>query len=547
MNIDIEIESKGMDHLGIISGVCDQIKLVESIDLIIPKTANMNLSVGQRIKAMIINGLGFTGRPLYITKEFFNTKPTEILLGEGVVADDLNDDALGRALDALYEANAEFIFAKVASKAIEVCKIIVGSAHYDTTSMSLEGAYDSEDGDVQIVKFGYSKDMRSDLKQIILGSLACGSEGIPLIVKILPGNTSDAAHFKETLKTLQYNAFGQNPDFRLVFDAAGYNIETIKSLCGTKWISRVPCTIQEAQQLKNSLSLTSFVTIENGYSIYETASNYGNVNQRWVVVHSEKALTREKKTIDRVVLKAEKEVIKQIKKLNNKNFACVNDAQDAVKELEKKQKYHKLSITNMQEKKAFSDKGKPKKDANFSLKFSPEIDFSRDNEKIEQVIKNKSIFIVATNDFDTENFPGKKVLKEYKNQYRVERGFRFLKNPLCMARSIYLKNQSRIIALGVVMFLCLLVYAIAEHSLRKSLVKHNETVKNQVKKSVQNPTMRWIFQKMEDVMVLRYKIGDRLITKIANLTDELKKIITLLGQECMSKYLLITATNSTLT
>jgi transposase len=539
MNTNLEIGSKNIDHLGIISGICDKIQLVETIDSIIPKSPNMQLSVGKRIKAMIINGLGFTGRPLYIAEDFFNTKPTELLLGENVTADNLNDDSLGRGLDALYEANAEFVFSKIAAKAIEIYKIIVKSAHYDTTSVSLDGNYENESG-VQIVKFGYSKDMRSDLKQIIFGSLACGNEGIPLIAKILPGNTSDSAHFKETLKTLKDNAFAQNPDFRLVFDAAGYNEETIQSLHGTKWISRVPATIEEAQQLKKSLELTLFTKVENGYSIYETKSNYGGVEQRWIVVHSEKALIREKRTVGRTVMKENEEVTKQIKKLCKKKFACSKDAEVAARELEKTLKFHGLNIVAMKEKKCFLSKGKPKPDAPFTLQFSPEITLLKDDARIAQVVKSKSIFIVATNELDTEKLSGEAVLKEYKAQYKAERGFRFLKNPLCMAKSVYLKKQSRIIALGVVMFLCLLVYAIAEQALRKALVENNATVLSQVRKPVQNPTMRWVFQKMEDVTVLQYTIAGRIITIIANLTEELKKIITLLGPECMSKYLLPT-------
>jgi transposase len=50
---------------------------------------------------MILNGLGFTGRRLYLTPQFFEGKPLERLLGEGILAKHLNDDALGDALDAI--------------------------------------------------------------------------------------------------------------------------------------------------------------------------------------------------------------------------------------------------------------------------------------------------------------------------------------------------------------------------------------------------------------------------------------------------------------
>ena len=98
------------------------------------------------------------------------------------------------------------------------------------------------------------------------------------------------------------------------------------------------------------------------------------------------------------------------------------------------------------------------------------------------------------------------------------------------------KNHDRIIALSMILFITLLVYAIAERALRKALVEHDETVKSQSKKDVQNPTMRWIFQKMEDIVVLEYIEDNQLIIQFMNVTEEIKKIIRLLGSECMRMY-----------
>ena len=88
------------------------------------------------------------------------------------------------------------------------------------------------------------------------------------------------------------------------------------------------------------------------------------------------------------------------------------------------------------------------------------------------------------------------------------------------------------------MLITLLVYAIAERALRKALVERNVSVMNQVNKPIQNPTMRWVFQKMEDVIVLQYYENEKVITKITNLTDELVLIIELLGPQCMKRYLI---------
>ena len=50
---------------------------------------------------MILNGLRFSSRPLYLSPEFFQNKPVDVLIGPGITADMLNDDSLGDALERL--------------------------------------------------------------------------------------------------------------------------------------------------------------------------------------------------------------------------------------------------------------------------------------------------------------------------------------------------------------------------------------------------------------------------------------------------------------
>ena len=53
---------------------------------------------------MLLNGLGFVAAPLYLCEQFFQGKPTEQLLGEGIKPEQLNDDRLGNVLDEVYAA-----------------------------------------------------------------------------------------------------------------------------------------------------------------------------------------------------------------------------------------------------------------------------------------------------------------------------------------------------------------------------------------------------------------------------------------------------------
>ena len=101
------------------------------------------------------------------------------------------------------------------------------------------------------------------------------------------------------------------------------------------------------------------------------------------------------------------------------------------------------------------------------------------------------------------------MLSAYKAQnVSVERGFRFLKDPLFFASSLFLEKPQRIMALLMVMGLALLVYALAERWLRTELIKQNQTLVNQVGKPTQRPTLRRIFQVFEGIDVLLTQQGE---------------------------------------
>ena len=84
MNEDSSYSSYNLDHLGLIAGMVDELGLPELIDTVVKQDHEQRqVSVGQCVKAMILNGLGFVNRALYLMPHFFKDKPVERLLGEG--------------------------------------------------------------------------------------------------------------------------------------------------------------------------------------------------------------------------------------------------------------------------------------------------------------------------------------------------------------------------------------------------------------------------------------------------------------------------------
>jgi transposase len=101
--------------------------------------------------------------------------------------------------------------------------------------------------------------------------------------------------------------------------------------------------------------------------------------------------------------------------------------------------------------------------------------------------------VLATTHLDEDLFPPQRLLDEYKGQVRVERGFRFLKDPQFLASALFLKSPQRVMALLMVMTVCLLVYAALEWRIRSALQHQNQTFPNQKGQLIRNPTARWVF------------------------------------------------------
>jgi len=104
------------------------------------------------------------------------------------------------------------------------------------------------------------------------------------------------------------------------------------------------------------------------------------------------------------------------------------------------------------------------------------------SEKVEPLKKQAGRFVLATNVLDIEALTSGKMLYTYKNkQQSVERCFAFLKDPMFLADSVFLKSPKRIEALGLIMALSLLVYKVAERQIRKTPDRFRN------KKSVRSP------------------------------------------------------------
>jgi len=534
----VEYSSKNMDHLGIVAKVCKEIDLASEIDRIVGMDPRQKVSCGEAVVAMVLNMLGFVDRPLYLFPEFMGTKPVEILIREELKPEDFNDDVLGRTLDKLYRAGPEGIFMQIAANAYG--EYLGRFWHNDTSTISLQGEYEHEEGDIDAVPIeithGFSKDHRPDLKQFVVSLVM--SDSLPVFIQALNGNTSDKDHFREIVQQ-----YGQSlrdkwgEDKIWVWDSAAYSEKNLKAISKDYiWITRVPETLTEAKDVLESADMEKMrSTALNGYHIFTTEVEYGGVKQRWVVVFSEKAFARETKTLEKKIGKEKEKVEKAVWHFNNQEFYSLEDALNAAREMEKGWKYHKISATEVvtKRKRKGEGRGRPRKDEPTQTVYRVKIALAEEKSAVERETLKKGKFIVATNELDSEKLGDEEALKSYKEQQHAERGFRFLKDPLFFAHSLFLKKESRIVAMVMIMGLALMVYAIAERKLREALEKVDETIPDQKGKPTKKPTIRRVFQVFEGITVL-YK-GSEMV-KVLNMKPIHQKVLSLLGHEYERMY-----------
>ena len=398
-------ETQRIDHLGIIAGICQEISLIEKIDAQV-KSSDRKVSCGRGTQAMILNALGFVGQALYLMPDYLHNKPVDLLIDPNLTAGDFNDDTLGRCLDDLYTAGVTEVFYQVASHALQVYGICPRFVHLDSSSFHLHGSYEPDEPEREAISitYGYSKDHRPDLKQVVMQLITHHKSALPTWLEVLSGNSNDKKTFKDTIKAYckQLNSKEQ---FYIVMDSAGYTDDTLKEAKDILWLTRVPETLAQAKQLVRETLFDEMVELESGYWGKAVTQEYAGIQQRWLVVFSQAAQSRELKTLEKAQTKELEKAEKEWRKLEGQTFNCQEDAEKAYELFNQKWKYHRATgqvVAVMQ----YSKRGRPAaEDQKEVVGYKLEGDVIENPTTVEEAKLSLGRFIIATNDLDNDRLP----------------------------------------------------------------------------------------------------------------------------------------------
>jgi transposase len=190
---------KLLGALPVVAEFCRRLDLQGIVDRACPVREVARVTHGEVIEALVANRLT-SPRPLLRVTDWARQWAVEEVFG--IDPDALNDDRIGRALDAI-APELERIVGSVGVRAIATFGVEVARLHWDMTSISLYGAYDEVEAGYAQPRWGKPKDRRPDLKQVQTGIAVSADGGVPVWHRAYDGGAGEVAQVVEAMTALK--------------------------------------------------------------------------------------------------------------------------------------------------------------------------------------------------------------------------------------------------------------------------------------------------------------------------------------------------------
>ena len=189
---------KALGALPVVAEFCRRLDIAGIVDRACPVRDIAYATHGQVIEALVANRLT-SPTPLVHVEEWARAWAVKEVFG--LSPEVLNDDRIGRALDAL-APELDGIVGSIGARAIAGFGVEVSRIHWDMTSISLYGAYPSPVEDYIEPRFGHPKDRRPDLKQVQAGLAVTADGGIPVWHRAYDGGAGEVAQVVPAMEAL---------------------------------------------------------------------------------------------------------------------------------------------------------------------------------------------------------------------------------------------------------------------------------------------------------------------------------------------------------
>jgi transposase len=241
-------------------------------------------------------------------------------------------------------------------------------------------------------------------------------------------------------------------------------------------------------------------------------------------------------TLNKASQREDEAIHKQLLHLQAQRFATPEAAQEALTALAKGWMYHLVDSYSLSDHKRYARQGRPTPSTPVkAIEWQIQAHVRPHEAAIGHQKQYNACLVIGTNICASE-LGDTEVIAAYQRQSRVAGGFRFLKDPLFVVSSLFVKKPCRIQGLLMVMTLALLVYSVAQRRVRQPLAHHDQKVPNHINQPTTSPTLRWVFQLLEGIHRVRVTVQGQVHDLIEGLNDVQINVLRLFGEEVCRLY-----------
>lgn len=467
----------------------------------------------------------------------------------------VGDDAIGRALDRLYDADRAGLLTEVVLAAGRVFGVSFDELHNDSTSVSFCGQYGQARGRsirgrrAPFITYGYSKNHRPDLKQLLFILTTTRDGGVPIQFRCADGNESDSRTHAETWDAL-CRVVGR-ADFLYVADSKLCSREAMDHIQDGKgrFICVMPRTRLEDAEFREWLQTHA----PDWTLVWDRPHprRRGGPRDRWSVfryplpsregwpvvwVHSALLALRQEHTRRENLTRA----VQELEQLNARlagprpRHRLRREVEQRVAEIVdacKVRRYLKVAATQAAEHRYRQAKpGRPGPNTQYVRRTRRywRLAWELDQPAVDYDRKSDGMYPLLTND---GSLTDAEVLDAHKRQPTIEKRFEQTKTVMEIA-PVLLKNEGRVEALFFLYFVALLVQALIERQLRLAMKRADiaDLPLYPEERATQRPTTEQVLRlfSLTQRHVLRYRDVE-LKTFEPELTPLQRQILELLG------------------
>jgi len=488
---DLEVSSELVSGLPVVNAVLGRLGFDQALVSHLPAPdPRCELAPAAAI-GLLVRSLALGRQPLYglgcwvsgYDQTLLGLRPEEVAL--------VNDDRVGRALDALYLADRASLTTALSLAAVRAYRIALDELHNDSTSLCLYGAYRGATGAPRggvsppRPARGLSKDHRPDLKQLVWILTVSADGAVPVTYRLCDGNTEDSTTHIQTWESCR--ALAGRADFLYVADcklATRDNMDHLachggrflsilprtrtEDAAGRAWLARGPIPFVEVARRPGRRkadpdevywAVPAPTCSEEGYRVVWVRSSSKRAHDSAVRAdHIETA----------TAALAELAASLGSPRCRLRSRVAVEDAATAAVAAAQAARWVRVEVAEevaadyRQER-----RGRPGPTTRYRRvdhrRFS--LSWSTDAAQVATDAASDGCFPLVTND---QHLTATELLAAYKAQPHLERRHAVLKGVL-EAAPIELKSDYRIDAFGFCLYVALLVHALIEHELRRAM------------------------------------------------------------------------------